>query len=299
MLLLGLVCRDACHVLPTLTYPLLPWECKWTFTKINKFSSRSKWPLFVKGGRFQSCSGELGAISRWDGHADGTGDGGDVPCSGWAPDICPRPPRCHPADPQPSRSSPAPSSALLSLAVLEFLRQAALSPPRAAHSCLHRVPATFTARPKQKSIHLLQPRSVPSPSPVREDPSVENLGSIHVLQEDGDGGDSPAGAGMSPKSQKYAATVASTEFFRDTSRSSHALHSDPFPPRNWCTWQSPAGSDRWNSFPAVGGAAPKAPAVGTQPPALEGTSAPTSPGTISRPGSAGKAIGASVSIEFS
>ena len=71
------------------------------------------------------------------------------------------------------------------------------------------------------------------------------------------------------------------------------------PPCKWCTWQSPTRSDRRTSSPAAGGAAPKAPAVETQPAALEGASAPTIPGYRNQPRLCGQGHLRIVYIEFS
>lgn len=116
------------------------------------------------------------------------------------------------------------------------------------------------------------------------------------------------GRNKCPKSQRHAATVASTDGAHPTFQT-HALAvvkpkaavlciQTASPPCNRCMRQSPARSDRRTSFPAAGGAAPKVPTVGTQPPALEGVSTPTIPG-YHKPGSAGKVISASIYIEFS
>lgn len=133
------------------------------------------------------------------------------PAQGEHPASALTPSRHLPEDPQPLCSSLALSSVLMSCTMLKLLRRAALLPAMVTHSWLHHVPATFTAQRKQKSFHLPQPRSIPSPSLAWEDPRVENLRSIHVLRGRGWRGQSNWGRNEHSKSQRHAAIVASTD----------------------------------------------------------------------------------------
>jgi len=231
---------------------------KWTFTKINTFSSRIKRPLFVKGEQFKSWSRELGAICKWGRHMDAARDGeihGEHPTSALT----------HPGT-FPRTHSLAPSSALPNRAVLQLSGEAALSPVGVTHSWLHRVPTAFAAQRKQKSFHLLQQKHLlafPSMG-TSQNRKLEKL--LWSPRGWGWRGQPSWGRNEPPKRQRHAAALASTDgaqpsFQRRTlpmvtPKAAALPVQTASPPCKRCAWGSPAGSDRRTSRSGDAAASP-------------------------------------------